>query len=310
MARRPSGEEPVVAYEIKMLDLIDIELESSFLVLARNMGIRTRVKTWGYLILGRDSEPILVDTGASHPEIMETLGMTGIVTKEMTIRRQLGLHGVKINDVRWILHTHHHIDHAGQDSQFAMRQTVVTNRRELEYSASGIMGGQYPAEYVKHHIDRLHKPGALRLLDLELSGPDEIAPGIVCEAAGGHTEGSMNILVETADGTACICGDVIYDIQNQVIDPIYQVLDYEPQSTGNQGTSKRHERAAIKKALNSGTFLLPIHDYPARIENQRVVSRFVGDSVPGPEIAVEHRTASETRKMGLGAAEFHLPPAP
>ncbi len=195
-------------YEIKLLDLIDIELESSFLVLARNMGIRTRVKTWGYLILGPDSEPILVDTGASHPEIMETLGMTGIVTKEMTIRRQLAKHGVKINDVRWILHTHHHIDHAGQDSQFSMRQTVVTNRRELEYSASGIMGGQYPAEYVKHHIDRLHKPGAMRLLDLELSGPDEIAPGIVCEAAGGHTEGSMNILVETAEGTACICGDV------------------------------------------------------------------------------------------------------
>ena len=129
------------------------------------------------------------------------------------------------------------------------------------------------AEYVKHHIDRLHKPGALRLLDLELSGPDEIAPGIVCEAAGGHTEGSMNILVETAEGTACICGDVIYDIQNQIIDPIYQVLDYEPQSTGNQGTSKRQERAAIKRALNSGTFLLPIHDYPARVEHGRVVSR-------------------------------------
>ena len=92
-----------MAYEIKMLDLIDIELESSFLVLARNMGIRTRVKTWGYLILSPDTEPILVDTGASHPEIMETLGMTGIVTKEMTLRRQLSKHGVKINDVRWIL---------------------------------------------------------------------------------------------------------------------------------------------------------------------------------------------------------------
>ena len=56
-----------MAYEIKMLDLLDIELESSFLVLARNMGIRTRVKTWGYLILGPDSEPILVDTGAAIP---------------------------------------------------------------------------------------------------------------------------------------------------------------------------------------------------------------------------------------------------
>lgn len=298
-----------MAYEIKMLDLIDIELDSSFLVLARNMGIRTRVKTWGYLILGPDSDPIVVDTGASHPEIMERLGMTGIVTKEMTIRRQLAQHGVKISDVRWILHTHHHIDHAGQDAQFAMRQTVITNRRELEYSVSGIMGGQYPPEYVKHHIDRLHKPGALRLLDLELSGPDEIAPGIVCEAAGGHTEGSMNILVDTAEGTACICGDVIYDIQNQVVDPIYQVLDYEPQSTGNQGTSKRRERAAVKKALNSGTFILPIHDYPARVEYGRVISRLIGGSVPGPELPVEHRTTSETQKMGLGREEFRMPAA-
>ena len=58
-----------MAYEIKILDILDVELESSFLVLARNMGIRTRVKTWGYLILGPDSDPIVVDTGASHPEI-------------------------------------------------------------------------------------------------------------------------------------------------------------------------------------------------------------------------------------------------
>ena len=50
-------------YEIKILDLIDIELESSFLVLARNMGQITTVKTWSYLILGGD-DPILVDTGA------------------------------------------------------------------------------------------------------------------------------------------------------------------------------------------------------------------------------------------------------
>ena len=49
-----------------------------------------------------------------------------------------------------------------------MTAPVVMNRRELEYSASGLMGGQYPPEYVKHHIDRLHTPGALRLLDLEL----------------------------------------------------------------------------------------------------------------------------------------------
>jgi glyoxylase-like metal-dependent hydrolase (beta-lactamase superfamily II) len=292
-----------MAYEIKILDILDIELESSFLVLARNMGKLTTVKTWSYLLLGPDTEPIIVDTGAQSPEIMQRLAMTGIQTEEMKLENQLASHGVKMDDVRWILHTHHHIEHAGQDERFP-KATVITNRRELEFSASGIMGGQYPPEYVKHHIDRLHTPGALRLLDVELSGPDEIFPGIVCEVAGGHTDGSMNILVETAEGTACICGDVIYDIQNQLVDPIYQVLDYEPQSTGNQSTSKRQERAAIKKALNSGTFVLPIHDWPARVAHGRVLSRLVGGSVPGPEEPVEHRTTSETGAMGLGVEDF------
>jgi glyoxylase-like metal-dependent hydrolase (beta-lactamase superfamily II) len=287
-------------HEIKLLSLIDIELESSFLVLARNMGIRTRVPTWGYLILGNEVGPILVDTGASEPGIMERLGMTGFVSDEMKLETQLAEHGLEPGDVRYVLHTHLHIDHAGQDDHFPMTTTVVINRRELEYSVSGLMGEQYPAEYVKHLVDRLHTPGALRLLDLELSGPDEIAPGIVCEAAGGHTEGSMNILVETAEGPACICGDVIYDIQNQVVDPIWQVLDYEPQTTGNHGATKREEKAAIKKALNSGEFVLPIHDHPARVRAGKIVSRLTGGSVPGPEERVDHRTCSETGQMGMG----------
>jgi len=283
-----------MAYEIKLLDLIDIDLESSFLVLARNMGIKTRAKTWGCLILGGD-DPILVDTGAMSAEIMQRLGMTGFISEEQRLEHQLAEHGVRVEDVRFVLHTHHHIDHAGQDALFE-QATVITNRRELEFSASGIMGGQYPPEYVKHHIDRLHTPGALRLLDLEDSGPVEIFPDIVCESAGGHTEGSMNILVATAEGTACICGDVIYDIQNQIVEPWHQVLDYEPQTTGNHSMTKRQEKGAIKKALNSGTFVLPIHDYPARVEHGRVVSR-LGQSVPGPETPIEHRTLSETGEV-------------
>ncbi len=286
------------AHEIKLLSLIDIELESSFLVLARNMGIRTRVPTWGLLILGNPAGPILVDTGASGPAIMERLGMSGYVEEEQELENQLARYDVRVDDVAAVLHTHCHIDHAGQDDRFPMTTPVIMNRRELEFSASGLMGEQYPAEYVKHHIDRLHTPGAMRLLDLELSGPDEIFPGIVCESAGGHTEGSMNILVETGEGTACICGDVIYDVQNQIVEPLWQVLDYEPQATGNHGTTKRQEKAAIKRALNSGTFVLPIHDHPARVEYGRIVSR-LGDSVPGPEEPVEHRTCSETGAMAM-----------
>jgi glyoxylase-like metal-dependent hydrolase (beta-lactamase superfamily II) len=265
-------------YEIKVLDLMDVDVESSFLVLAHDMGIVTRAKTWSYLILGGD-DPVLVDTGASSTEIMGRLGMIGYTSEEQRLEHQLTLHGVAMEDVRWILHTHTHIDHAGQDDRFP-GATVVMNRRELEFSASGLMGAQYPPEYVKHHIDRLHTPGALRLLDLDLSGPDPFLPGIVCEATGGHTEGSMNILVETAEGTACICGDIIYDIHNSVVEPYHVGLGREPQVTGNHAMTKRQEKAAIKRALNSGTFVLTGHDYPARVENGRVVARISGDTVP------------------------------
>ena len=269
-----------MSYEIKVLDLMDVDVESSFLVLAHRMGVVTRAKTWAYLILG-GSDAILVDSGASSPEIMGRLGMVGYTSEEQRLERQLAKHGVDLADVRWILHTHTHIDHAGQDDRFPAA-TVVMTRRELEFSASGLMGAQYPPEYVKHHIDRLHTPRALRLLDLELSGPDEILPGIVCEMTGGHTEGSMNILVETADGTACICGDIMYDVHNAVVEPYHVALDCEPQVTGNHALTKRQEKAAIKRALNSGRYILTGHDYPARVEHGRVVERMAGDTVPGP----------------------------
>jgi len=96
----------------------------------------------------------------------------------------------------------------------------------------------------------------------------------------------MNILVETAEGTACLCGDIIYDVFNSVVVPYHVGLDREPQVTGNHGLSKRSEKAAIKKALNSGAFLLTGHDYPARVENGRVVERISGDTVPGAGVPV------------------------
>jgi glyoxylase-like metal-dependent hydrolase (beta-lactamase superfamily II) len=274
-----------MALEIKLLSLIDIDIESSFLVLGRDMGVRTRIPTFGFLIVGGE-EPILVDTGASHAEIMDRLGMTGYVTEDMELENQLAQHDLTPGDIRWILHTHLHIDHAGQDNRFPISTTVVVNRRELEFSVSGLMGEQYPAEYIKHLVDRLHTPGALRLLDLELSGAEEIIPGVRCEAAGGHTEGSMNVLVDTAEGTACICGDVIYDIAHQIVDPHLQVMELDPAVTGNHSGSKRGEKAAIRKALVGSRFVLPAHDRPGVVEAGRIVGRTF-DSTPGPVISNE-----------------------
>jgi glyoxylase-like metal-dependent hydrolase (beta-lactamase superfamily II) len=178
---------------------------------------------------------VVVDTGYRDNAIMGTLGMRGLPFHENRIARQLANHGVKGGDVRCILHTHRHIDHAGKDDGFPMNTTTVVNRREMEYSVSGLMHPQYPKPDILHLVERLRTPGALRFEDPELPRPVEILPGIVRKAAGAHTEGSMNVPVETAEGRATIRGDVIHDVNDRIIEPMRTIGPEETRVTGNHG---------------------------------------------------------------------------
>ena len=138
-----------MALEIKILDYGDIELESSFLVLGRDCGRTRRVPVYGFLVLG-GTWPIVVDTGYRSNQIMETLGMRGMQSHENMIENQLKKHGLKLGDVRYVLHTHLHIDHAGKDDLFPMNTAVghqQARARILRFrpDASAIPGGRYQA---------------------------------------------------------------------------------------------------------------------------------------------------------------------
>jgi glyoxylase-like metal-dependent hydrolase (beta-lactamase superfamily II) len=236
------------------------------------------VPTLGFLILG-GAYPILVDTGYRSNQIMETLGMRGLQFHENMVENGLSKHGVRMGDVRFVLHTHLHIDHAGKDDLFPMNSTVVVNRKELEYSVSGLQHPQYPAPDIKHLIDRLLAKGALRFLDLKISGPVELMPGVFCEAAGAHTEGSMNVHVHAAEGVATIAATSSTTSMIRLWSHFARTTT--AQTTGNHGATKRAEKAAIKKVLANARFILPVHDRPARVESGVVVAR-MQDSVPGP----------------------------
>jgi hypothetical protein len=94
-----------MALEIKVLDYGDVEqLESSFLVLGRDCGRTRRAPVFGMLILG-GTWPILIDTGYRSNQIMETLGMRGLQSHENMIENQLKKHGLRLGDVRYVLHT-------------------------------------------------------------------------------------------------------------------------------------------------------------------------------------------------------------
>ena len=93
----------------------------------------------------------------------------------------------------------------------------------------------------------------------------------------------MNVHVHTADGVATICGDVIYDFNDQIVEPFREIGDMEPRVTGNHGVSKRDEKAQIKKLLSNARYLLPVHDRPAKVEHGMITGR-LQDQVPGPVV--------------------------
>jgi glyoxylase-like metal-dependent hydrolase (beta-lactamase superfamily II) len=287
-----------VGLTIDILDLGDVGLDSSFLVQFRAPGTRTMVRTVGYLISGHPEGPILVDTGFRSEEIMGRIGMIGRYNNGRKLETELEKHGLKPADVRYVLHTHLHMDHAGKTDLFPATTTVVVNRRELEIAAgSGLVG--YPPEDTKHLIDRLYTPGAAMLLDLKESGPIELFEGIVCELAGGHTEGSMNIAVQTDQGVAYICGDVFYDVQDQFVDPAYHLLANEPKLSGHFYVSWLQEKGAMKKALYAGDWLLPMHDAPAKVaKGGKIVGRVWGTQIPGEVTAIEGKGAPTDLSTG------------
>lgn len=172
-----------------------------------------------------------------------------------------------------------------------MNIPVVVNRSEMSCAFSGLQGLAYARADLSHLLDRMYTRGALRYLDLDYSGTVEVAAGIYCHATGGHTAGSMSIIVDTGEGQACLCGDVIYDVEAalhaQPADTHMAGLQacffggQEPAVTGNFTTSVLQELGALKR-LSNYRFVLPAHDAPGVLEHGTLTGRITGATIPGP----------------------------
>lgn len=279
-----------MSLKIYPINLGNMTLDSSGLVLFRNPGVRTTIPVLGFLILGGE-EPLLVDTGSASAEQYEIFGIGAEQTEEMSIQHHLAQHGLRMKDIRHVIHTHAHIDHSGQDHLFPMSTTVALSRRELEFAASGLMGpGMYTAVETKHLIDRLHTRGALRLFDVDGTFEEEIIPGVAVRLSGGHTPGSISVLVETDEGLANIAGDVAYHVGDQLIDPILDQASHEPTITANRAMSTLDEKKAIKRALSGTRFLMISHDAPALVSGGKIVGRH-HDAISNPKADVTSAAA-------------------
>lgn len=164
---------------------------------------------------------ILIDTGETarvtqsgyfprwHPYF--ALGVREWVLAEEEVGPQLRALGISTDDVRWVVLTHLHTDHAGGLDHFP-KSEIVVSRVELE-NASGTMGKlrgflpqRWPSWFAPRPIELEHEPHgpfpeSLRLTD---------AGDVTIVGTPGHTPGHVSVILDDGVRSVFFAGDASY----------------------------------------------------------------------------------------------------
>jgi glyoxylase-like metal-dependent hydrolase (beta-lactamase superfamily II) len=190
------------------------------------------------------------------------------VAAEDEIGPQLGNLGFAPADVRWVVLTHLHTDHAGGLHHFRDSEVVIA-RTEWE-AASGFAGTV--RGYLPHHLPDWLAP---RLVDLPAepygpfshSMPLTDAGDVRIVATPGHTVGHQSVVLEDGDRTIFFAGDTSYTEALMVGRKIDGVA---PDEEAAHETLRRINVLAAERDL----VYLPAHDpeAAARLAERRTVA--------------------------------------
>jgi glyoxylase-like metal-dependent hydrolase (beta-lactamase superfamily II) len=220
---------------------------------------------------------IVVDTGesarASQPGYF-TRWHPGVrafrewVEPEQEIGPQLERLGISPGDVRWLVMTHLHTDHAGGLHHFPDNEILVT-RMELDF-ASGLRGR------LRGYVANTHWPAWFRPTLLELE-PEPLGPfpqslrltdagDVTLVPVPGHTPGQIGVLVDEGDQTVFLAGDSSYTQD--------LMLRGKVDGVGSDEEAERltHERIRAFTAANPTVYLVA-HDQQsgARLAERQLV---------------------------------------
>ena len=160
---------------------------------------------------------VLVDTGAGNKDDaafreiygMENTGVTGATQLEDALAEA----GFAPDDVRWVINTHLHFDHAGgntrrspagQPPELAFpRATYVVRRQELEFARH--TNERTRASYLPPNFEPVAAAGRFSLVDQDV----EFLPGIHLRLTPGHVPFHQAVLVRSGGDTAAFIADLI-----------------------------------------------------------------------------------------------------
>ena len=166
------------------------------------------------LLIEHDDGLVLVDTGAGDKDDAKFRDIYGIANPGRTgggrtqLEDAVAAAGHVPADVRWVINTHLHFDHAGGNTyrdpsgglllSFANARYAV-QRGELEFASHP--NERTVGSYLAPNFDSV----PFHLID----GEAEIVPGIRCLSTPGHTPFHQSVLIESGGDRACFLADLV-----------------------------------------------------------------------------------------------------
>ena len=201
---------------------------------------------------------VLIDTGAGNKDDAKFKDIYGLENEGTPTALEDGIReaGHDPADVKWVINTHLHFDHAGGDT---VRRpdgsiapsfpgaTYVVQKGELEFAATP--NERIRASYLAPNFQPVAEAGLFLLIVDDV----QILPGIRSLRTPGHVPWHQSILVQDAGETACFLGDLVPTTAHL---PAPWIMGYDLEPLITLDTKKR----VLTRAANEGWTLIFEHD--------------------------------------------------
>ncbi len=180
---------------------------------------------------------VLIDTGVGNKEDAKFLDIYGIEASvpghPSMLDAALAAAGFTARDVKVVINTHLHFDHAGGNTCLDDEEGIApafpnalyhVHARELDYATH--TNERTAASYFPANWEPVQASGRLRLVD----GDEEIVPGIRFRHTPGHTPFHQSVVIDGGGETAVFLGDLCPTVAHIPL-PWIMGYDVEPLRT-------------------------------------------------------------------------------
>lgn len=232
---------------------------------------------------------IVIDTGETsrvsqkgyfpwwHPYYR--LGVREWVNETDEIGPQLMEIGINPDDVRWVIMTHLHTDHAGGMSHF-LKSEFILSRKEYQH-ASGVMGllrGYLPNRWPDWLQPNLVDFSAEEFGPFPKSMAITQAGNVTIVPTPGHTPGHMSVIVQDDGYSYFFAGDTSYTEQT-MLDQVIDGVTLDPD------TARITLDRILRFLQQYNTIYLPSHDPESanRLKNRTTTIMQSDDHIKQPQ---------------------------